>query len=478
MLKKLVKYGNSTALVLDKAILELLNMREGSIVKITTDGKSLILTPHEPAPVEQVSSTVIPDDVWMEAVQEHWKKQYPGLDIQKTRGGMKTILAKYADEIAMLEENEEYKKELEQLKKRHKDTPANLMSELNTLQRKYSPQLQTIDQEMNEFVKGSTFAYYKKDPKSPEGKLYAEEMDKLKKTYMAIHEKYKSAQEAFTKLLNNEEYQHESALLAQQQTKPIDMKKYALATQELVCKYIPEWRAYQDEMLKAAQEYEKRIGEQISPTITPESVMLEASAEHLKEQFKKLRPEATAEELQRMVAETKGRMAKYTDESAKLQGNKEYKKELEQLQKKYRDSPTKLMHEISALQHKYAPQLRAVCQELDTSPLAQIGHETVKQTHANEEIEKLQKTYMAIHEKYKSARDAFDKLQNNEEYLHESALLAQQQTKPIDMKKYVLATQELLCKYIPQWRAYQDEMLEAAQEYENRIGTITTDQKK
>lgn len=47
MLKKLAKYGNSTTLVIDKAILELLNMNESSIVKLQTDGKSLIITPVE-----------------------------------------------------------------------------------------------------------------------------------------------------------------------------------------------------------------------------------------------------------------------------------------------------------------------------------------------------------------------------------------------------------------------------------------------
>ena len=44
MLKKLVKYGNSNALVLDKAILELLNIPEGAHVKIKTDGTSLIIS--------------------------------------------------------------------------------------------------------------------------------------------------------------------------------------------------------------------------------------------------------------------------------------------------------------------------------------------------------------------------------------------------------------------------------------------------
>lgn len=47
MLKKLVKYGNSSAIVLDRAILELLGIKEGCAVKLSTDGKSLIITPVE-----------------------------------------------------------------------------------------------------------------------------------------------------------------------------------------------------------------------------------------------------------------------------------------------------------------------------------------------------------------------------------------------------------------------------------------------
>jgi antitoxin component of MazEF toxin-antitoxin module len=47
MLKRLVKYGNSTTLVLDKAILELLNMNESGKVRLRTDGQSLIITPVE-----------------------------------------------------------------------------------------------------------------------------------------------------------------------------------------------------------------------------------------------------------------------------------------------------------------------------------------------------------------------------------------------------------------------------------------------
>ena len=46
MIKKLVRYGNSNALVIDRAILELLGIGEGSLVKLSTDGKSLTITPE------------------------------------------------------------------------------------------------------------------------------------------------------------------------------------------------------------------------------------------------------------------------------------------------------------------------------------------------------------------------------------------------------------------------------------------------
>lgn len=48
MIKKLVKYGNSQALVLDKALLEILNISDTTQLKLSTDGTSLTITPvHE-----------------------------------------------------------------------------------------------------------------------------------------------------------------------------------------------------------------------------------------------------------------------------------------------------------------------------------------------------------------------------------------------------------------------------------------------
>ena len=45
MIKKLVKHGNSAAIIIDKPILELLNVNMDTPLEITTDGKNLIISP-------------------------------------------------------------------------------------------------------------------------------------------------------------------------------------------------------------------------------------------------------------------------------------------------------------------------------------------------------------------------------------------------------------------------------------------------
>ena len=45
MIKQLAKHGNSLALVIDKAILDLLEIDAETPLEITTDGHSLIVTP-------------------------------------------------------------------------------------------------------------------------------------------------------------------------------------------------------------------------------------------------------------------------------------------------------------------------------------------------------------------------------------------------------------------------------------------------
>lgn len=45
MLKKLTRHGNSLALVIDKGILELLNIDDKTLLDISTDGTLLLITP-------------------------------------------------------------------------------------------------------------------------------------------------------------------------------------------------------------------------------------------------------------------------------------------------------------------------------------------------------------------------------------------------------------------------------------------------
>lgn len=45
MIKKLTRHGNSLALVIDKPILEILNIAPDTPLHITTDGRSLTITP-------------------------------------------------------------------------------------------------------------------------------------------------------------------------------------------------------------------------------------------------------------------------------------------------------------------------------------------------------------------------------------------------------------------------------------------------
>ena len=52
MIKQLQKVGNSNAIILDKAILELLGLDENSHVQLTIQDGSLIIAPTNPQPTD------------------------------------------------------------------------------------------------------------------------------------------------------------------------------------------------------------------------------------------------------------------------------------------------------------------------------------------------------------------------------------------------------------------------------------------
>ncbi|MHB9134125.1 MAG: AbrB/MazE/SpoVT family DNA-binding domain-containing protein [Armatimonadota bacterium] len=58
MIKKLRRHGNSLAIVLDRPVLDLLNITADTPISITTDGKSLILSPVTTSHAEQLSDVL------------------------------------------------------------------------------------------------------------------------------------------------------------------------------------------------------------------------------------------------------------------------------------------------------------------------------------------------------------------------------------------------------------------------------------
>ena len=54
MTKKLIRHGNSAALVLDKALLDLLNVEMDTPLEVTTDGHNIIISPQSDAKGEAV----------------------------------------------------------------------------------------------------------------------------------------------------------------------------------------------------------------------------------------------------------------------------------------------------------------------------------------------------------------------------------------------------------------------------------------
>jgi death-on-curing protein len=46
MTKKLIRHGNSAALILDKALLDLLKIQIDSPLEVTTDGRNIIISPQ------------------------------------------------------------------------------------------------------------------------------------------------------------------------------------------------------------------------------------------------------------------------------------------------------------------------------------------------------------------------------------------------------------------------------------------------
>lgn len=59
MIKKLTTHGNSLALIIEKAVLDLLNIRKQTPLEITTDGTNIIISPVKKVSREKVFKSAL-----------------------------------------------------------------------------------------------------------------------------------------------------------------------------------------------------------------------------------------------------------------------------------------------------------------------------------------------------------------------------------------------------------------------------------
>jgi antitoxin component of MazEF toxin-antitoxin module len=160
MIKKLTKYGNSHAILIDRAILELLNIQEGSLLKLKTDGTSLIITPVETSENPNISMTGEEKlkDVLEQRVKKMWDKTDPATlqkfihsdNAMKAQEAFRNIFRKHAQTIEKLMSSTAFMHDLEELasKYKHNTSSDEYLKEFFELRYKHVPELRDMDKEM------------------------------------------------------------------------------------------------------------------------------------------------------------------------------------------------------------------------------------------------------------------------------------------------------------------------------------------
>ncbi len=247
MLKKIVKYGNSSALVLDKALLELLDMAEGSVVKIKTDGVSLIITPQNVSPQNFVSPTLTIEDCLSDAATKAFEQSFG--DAEKARAyqaELREICDRYAKLVKDKMDTPEIRLAIANVQKRFvkDETNPEYAKQIQKVQLQHAPELENMHQEMDALLK----KYSLNIPDSNMKQLTAE--------FGKVHEKYKHLFKAVTALSETPEHIHEMMLLSEKyqlNKDAVPPKEYFEAYIQLISKDIPEYALYQDELKKVGE---------------------------------------------------------------------------------------------------------------------------------------------------------------------------------------------------------------------------------
>jgi antitoxin component of MazEF toxin-antitoxin module len=254
MLKKLVRYGNSNALVLDKAILELLNIAEGSVVKISTDGKSIILTPHQSEVSSKVIETVTAHDAMLVAsVQETMQNYYKNLSSQqKIEFGAELLaLTKKHSELSIsLGYNEQLQKEFADARAVCAGDQAAFMVQYKKLIAEYVPEIPVLEQAM--------LALHEKCNSlcgnNPIQNIL-EQQKLMEKDMAEVFAKYKNTQMSAGALLSSPEYQHRAQLITEKYQGNQNSAEFMAEIKQLMYEFCPEMEQLHKDLEIVSKKY-------------------------------------------------------------------------------------------------------------------------------------------------------------------------------------------------------------------------------
>lgn len=241
MLKKLVKYGNSNALVFDKAILELLNIKEGSIVKISTDGRTLTITPQDSESKNTVSPTVNFNDTFSQATLKNMFKIINDLSEEE----QEELAEQYQKYYNQLQQNEQYIAKVIELQSQYKQDLASeeYFQKIINLKAYFAPELLVIENKLRQYNK------------NPEKALSPEEAKEMSATMAKVQKKYAHVIDEVIKVSQEENYLHDAQVLSEKYVHDKDTKAYLEAVNALKYKYVPELKLMEDEMQLLTQKY-------------------------------------------------------------------------------------------------------------------------------------------------------------------------------------------------------------------------------
>ncbi len=181
MLKKLVKYGNSYALVLDKSILALLNIEEQSVVRLRIEGDTLLVKAEKEAKITDslmldienihkaipcstegndrvcsiIESTMQKQCKAMEddpKTMEELQKWAPGTEnFKKLQQSHQNIMKKYQKDLLVFS-SEPFQKEVQELSKKYPGEAGSkeFAKAFMVLRLKHAPNIAKMDAEMRE----------------------------------------------------------------------------------------------------------------------------------------------------------------------------------------------------------------------------------------------------------------------------------------------------------------------------------------